>query len=337
MLPLLRFLLGIALVSTSSVSNVAVEASNFSKPHAHTGKVEPFTPGDPKIKLDGKATSILRAGKPYQTQVQTGDSGRGLVIQDVDAPTHVVWDRILDFDNYGSMVPKCFESKNYKIIDHKPTKANNFLEKEIFTRMKVGFPMLKLEYFVRHFVYIQHHKALTWTLDYSKESDFDDSCGYWYIAPHPDNPEEKTRLYYSVGVSMFDWVPKFVVDFMSSKALTDATAWVKKFSEIEWAKEVAKGGSSRSSSAGAQVKNKAPLFALPFLGNRKKKEEEERLAREAAEKAAMEAQAALEEKKKLFIVRAGFRRYLLVSLVVVLAAYNINTVIAGGFLKDKSA
>ena len=67
MSPLFRFLLGIALVSTtSSVSNIAVEASNFSKPHAHTGKVEPFTPGDPKIKLDGKATSILKAGKPYQ-------------------------------------------------------------------------------------------------------------------------------------------------------------------------------------------------------------------------------------------------------------------------------
>ena len=68
MMPLFRFLIGIALVSTSSlVSNVAVvEASNFSKAHAHTGKVEPFSPGDPKIKLDGKATSILKAGKPYQ-------------------------------------------------------------------------------------------------------------------------------------------------------------------------------------------------------------------------------------------------------------------------------
>jgi len=162
------------------------------------------------------------------------------------------------------MVPKCYESKNYKIIDHKPTKANNFLEKEIFTRMKVGFPMLKLEYFVRHFVYIQHHKALTWTLDYTKESDFD-------------------------------------------------------------------------SGAGTQIKDKGPVFALPFFGNKKKQEEEERLAREAAEKAAMEAQAALEEKKKLFVIRAGFRRYLLVSLVVVLAVYNINTIVAGGFLKEKSA
>lgn len=28
--------------------------------------MEPFQPGDPKIKLDSKAMSILKAGKPYQ-------------------------------------------------------------------------------------------------------------------------------------------------------------------------------------------------------------------------------------------------------------------------------
>ena len=92
---------------------------------------------------------------------------------------------ILDYGNYANMVPKTLASENYKVVPHKPTKANNFLEKEIYTRMKVGVPMVKLEFFVRHFLYIQHHRSLTWTLDYTKESDFDDSCGYWYIVPHP--------------------------------------------------------------------------------------------------------------------------------------------------------
>jgi hypothetical protein len=46
-----------------------VDASNFNKPHTHTGKVEPFQPGDPKVKLDGKALGILKAGKPYQVCV----------------------------------------------------------------------------------------------------------------------------------------------------------------------------------------------------------------------------------------------------------------------------
>lgn len=42
------------------------DASNFNKPHSHAGKVEPFKPGDPNVRLDGKAKSILKSGKPYQ-------------------------------------------------------------------------------------------------------------------------------------------------------------------------------------------------------------------------------------------------------------------------------
>jgi hypothetical protein len=51
-----------------SSPNFFVQASNFNKPHSHTGKVEPFQPGDPNVKLDGKAKSILKSGKPYQVR-----------------------------------------------------------------------------------------------------------------------------------------------------------------------------------------------------------------------------------------------------------------------------
>ncbi len=50
-------------------------ASNFNKPHSHTGKVEPFQPGDPKVKLDGKALRILKDGKPYQVSLRGVISG----------------------------------------------------------------------------------------------------------------------------------------------------------------------------------------------------------------------------------------------------------------------
>lgn len=53
-----------------------------------------------------------------------------------------------------------------------------------------------------------------------------------YVVPHPDKVGW-SRVFYSVEVNMFDWVPKFVTDFMSSKALTDATGWVKKYSELD--------------------------------------------------------------------------------------------------------
>jgi hypothetical protein len=258
----------------------------------------------------------------------SGDSGRGLVVQDVDAPTDVVWGRILDYDNYANMVPKTVESKNYMVVEHKPTKANNFLEREIYTRMKVGFPMLKLEFFVRHFLHIQHHKSLTWTLDYTKESDFDDSCGYWYCIPHPDDPDERTRLYYSVQVSMFDWVPAFVVDFMSKKALTDATAWVKKYSEMEWVKSRREGTAAlRPKATTAQPATQggaSPMgLALPFGRRKREQEEERRVAKEAAELAASEERAEEERRRSsLVTIRAGWRRYVLVSVVLVLAILN---------------
>jgi hypothetical protein len=69
------------------------------KAHPHAGKVAPFASGDPGIRLDAAALRVLGSGHPYKTQVQSGPAGgRGMVVQDVDAPAAVVWDRILDFE-----------------------------------------------------------------------------------------------------------------------------------------------------------------------------------------------------------------------------------------------
>jgi ribosome-associated toxin RatA of RatAB toxin-antitoxin module len=185
---------------------------SIAEAHPHTGKVTPFQAGDPKVKLNGSALKTLSSGKPYSTQVQSTEGGRGIVVQDVKAPTDVVWGKILDFDRYDKMVPKTTESQIYK------TENLRHGQKHIWVRMKVGFPMLKLQFFVKH-LYDPKKNSLTWTLDYDKKSDFDDSAGYWYVAKHPDRPDH-TRLFYSVEVSMFPWVPDFVMDFMSKQALT---------------------------------------------------------------------------------------------------------------------
>ena len=122
---------------------------------------------------------------------------------------------------------------------------------------------------------------------------------------------------------MFDWVPKFVVDFMSSKALTDATAWVKKYSELEWAKELEKGGGRKTNAMPNEKTARKSVFSnmLPF--GKRKREEEERLAAEAAEELALEQQAEAEKKRVLVRIRAGWRRYVLVSIVLTLAVYNV--------------
>ena len=70
-------------------------ASSFDEPHPHTGTVQPYKPGDPGIKLDTTTENILSKNQPYQTQIKTGNSGRGIVVQDVHAPAALVWERIL--------------------------------------------------------------------------------------------------------------------------------------------------------------------------------------------------------------------------------------------------
>lgn len=300
-------------------------ASSFNEPHAHQGKVTPFSPGDPNIKLDSKAIKILNSGQPYQTQTTSGTSGRGIVVQDVDAPIQIIWKTILDFDNYNKMVPKTIESKNYNVEKVKATKKNP-LSQIIYTRMKVGFPVLKLEFFVKH-LYYENLNSLTWTLDYTKKSDFDDSCGFWYVVPLS---EEKSRVYYSLGISMFDWVPKFVVEFMSSKGLTDATGWVKKFSELEYKKNIgnskiqSKRGNVGEAAEGDVVVKKSKKF-LGILNLFKGKEaskrkEAEKLAREQLEEAQVESM----KKNNDNLLEVTWTRLVMVSLVSILGTYNIH-------------
>jgi hypothetical protein len=190
--------------------------------HPHQGIVQPFQAGDPKVKLNKAAEKLLNQGKPYQTQIQSSSAeGVGLVVQDVEAPTDVVWGRILDFNSYHKMVPKTMESQIYK---RKPEGRGG--AERIWVRMKVGFtPAPKFTFYVNHLYQPKLH-SMTWTLDYTRKSDFNDSCGYWYVIPHPKN-KHWTRVYYSVNVSMFKWVPQFVVDFMSKQALVDAVRMIQ--------------------------------------------------------------------------------------------------------------
>jgi len=320
------FVLTVTILSLLNLQGiVVVDASSFTDPHDHQGIVAPFTPGDPKIPLDKKALEVLASGKPYQTQIASATGGRGLVVQDVDAPTDVVWGRILDYDNYTKMVPKTVESKNYQVVDVKPTKSDP-LSQIIYTRMKVGFPVLKLEFFIKHLYYPELH-SLTWTLDYTKKSDFNDSCGFWYVVPHPED-EFRTRLFYSVEVSMFDWVPKFVVDFMSTKALTDATAWVKKYSALEFEKQGGKEAKSATVAIdaagnvnGEKTRKKQKKFR--WFWQKKTDDLEKKRAEEEAKKAAEEAriQAEEEARKKIFI---SWTRIGMGSAIFIFGIYNMH-------------
>jgi hypothetical protein len=222
-------------------------ATSQAYPHPHRGKLRPFAVGLPSIRLDGAALSVLKQGEPYYTTFKTvaahdGNSNerqedddvvRTMVVQDIHAPSDVVWDRILDFDAYSKMVPKTVESSIYK-REHLSRNDKSIEQERISVRLQVGLPILhkKVQFHVKHLLDAPTN-SMTWTLDYDHPSDIDDLVGYWYVIPHPDRPQHWTRVYHSVEIRMFSWVPKKITQKLvdPQAMLADATTWVKKYSE----------------------------------------------------------------------------------------------------------
>ena len=205
---------------------VLVNAGDANVPHIHPGnRVKPFKAGAPDVSLSGGDQTNLRAGKMIKRQIISEDgSGTALAVQDVEAHVSVVLARILDFSNYPKMVDGVTECGNYREVTH----SNG--TQTLMTRMVLSAAFIKFEGFFHH-TYYPKLASVTWTLDYTRKSDFVDSVGYWYVANHPERPDTAARVFYSVNVIPGDWVPGYVVKLLQDKALDDAVAWVKKESE----------------------------------------------------------------------------------------------------------
>jgi len=203
---------------------VGVGGSLRAEPHPHHGVLTPFEGRPPKLTLDAKDLATLDAGGVVRKRIDSNsdgaEGGRGMVVQDIDAPPDVVWDRILDFDAYPRMVD---DVHSLDVYERNPGRVK--------ARFVLSTAGLKLEYFVDHVVN-QQQGYLTWTLDYSKKSELDDVVGYWFVEPHPTRPGW-TRLYYSVDIRVKGWVPHFIEELVREQGLTRATQWVKREAEAQ--------------------------------------------------------------------------------------------------------
>ena len=98
-------------------------------------------------------------------------------ILDVRAPSSVVWDLLLDFDNYPNFV-KCI-SKCTPHHEHR-----TLLGKVISARYQLSVGAFKVAFNCEH-----HHEpvkqCMVWSLDYTRKSDVFDSVGYWYACSQP--------------------------------------------------------------------------------------------------------------------------------------------------------
>ncbi len=193
-------------------------AADPNSPHPHHGIITPYTGAPPVLSFTAAEQAQLDAGKVVLQQQQVASGGRGIAVMNIHALPTTIWSKITDYKDYPKMVGQVSECGNYRVVGN-----------ELYTRFVLEVAGMDVEYFIHH---TWHPEAnyLTWTLDYARKSDLDDSVGYWRVAPISSTPP-LSRLEYSVDIRVSGFVPGFVQDMIAKKGLTDATSWVKRESE----------------------------------------------------------------------------------------------------------
>jgi carbon monoxide dehydrogenase subunit G len=167
----------------------------------------------------GEEALVARGGlvtKPYRND---GGVNRGIAVQQVSAPPHVVWAALLDFESYPRMVDDVQSVKVYH-QDGDETKV----------AVRVGYGVVGLTTCLHH-VYDKALGQLTWSLDRQKPSSFKSNDGFWIV--RPADAERSSRVYYSIAVELDAWVPSWINGFVASQGIPRAVAWVKKESESQ--------------------------------------------------------------------------------------------------------
>ena len=212
-------LLLLLLFSTCEISHSASDKI----PHGHRGIIAPFSGEQIRYSISKKQSDLLDSGKPVVDSNE--QTGRAMVIQDVDAPPAIAMEKILDMKNYVKYVQQV---KRVHIYHEKtyPNRTVMYGARFDTAALGVGFRYwLALKYEPKY-------NTFTWTLDYDYNSDFDENVGHWQVMEHPTK-KGWTRVLYSCQLRLFAWAPDFIVKYLVKTALVESTTWVKRYSEIE--------------------------------------------------------------------------------------------------------
>jgi ribosome-associated toxin RatA of RatAB toxin-antitoxin module len=201
-------------------------AADATKPHDHRGVLKPY-PRPPKPPVLGDADrAVLASGKPVMRQTEGEAGGRGLAIFHVNAPADVVWATIRDYPSYPRFIPEVKKCEVYK-------KDGAKVDVE-FVIKSYG---VSIGYYIRHDIDLAG-RWMTWTLDYDRASDLDDSVGFWRVTP-VDGAPDRAQVEYSVDIAISGWVPGFIRSLLVDNGLKQATSWVKVQSEQRYAAQKA--------------------------------------------------------------------------------------------------
>ena len=235
-----RVLLGVAATVVVSWITSPGFAADADKPHPHQGIVPAFAGAPPEVELTDAQRATLADGKPVLTTLPGDTGGRGVAIQDIHATPDVIWRRIGTFDEYPRMVDNVEACEIYQREGD-----------DVRVRFAISVLGFDYEYFIQH-TFRPQDGYVTWTLDYARESDLDDSVGYWAVMPHPEKPGW-SRLFYGIDMRTRGYMPGFVRNMIAKRGLEDATEWVKREAEAEAAKRPGAEGKADGTDGGGDA------------------------------------------------------------------------------------
>ena len=134
------------------------------------------------------------------------------------ASPKTVWQVITSFQNYPEWIQEISETEIYV------SEGRN-----IYVDFIISVYLIDIQYFIKH-DYQPEKGSMTWTLDYNRKSDLDDSAGYWLVYPSPTDTE-KTRVEYSVDLRIGPGIPDYIETILADKGIQNASQWVKKVAE----------------------------------------------------------------------------------------------------------
>lgn len=204
-------------------------AGTKSKEHPHSGKLIPYDNNHLPYTLTVEQNDKLKRGDYITINTRDGKSGRGVVIQDVNAPPAIVMAKIRDLTNYPIMVPTVKKVDIYDEVKHSNGTVRSKAE------FNVGISIMSFTYYLVLTFEPKYH-TFTWTLDYKYYSDFEDNTGHWQVVPHPSKAGW-SRILYSSEVKLGPWIPEFVISYLTKTALVEANAWVKREAEKQAIKD----------------------------------------------------------------------------------------------------
>eukprot|EP00529_Nitzschia_sp_RCC80_P041303 CAMPEP_0113524684 /NCGR_PEP_ID=MMETSP0014_2-20120614/46344_1 /TAXON_ID=2857 /ORGANISM="Nitzschia sp." /LENGTH=512 /DNA_ID=CAMNT_0000422805 /DNA_START=107 /DNA_END=1641 /DNA_ORIENTATION=+ /assembly_acc=CAM_ASM_000159 len=193
--------------------------------------VEPLPFELPKLSAEQKKQ--LLEGERVQEQSRMGREGSGFVVLDVKAPPFVVWECLLDFENYPDIIPTVREMQLYTseklkfgYVNEKPVVPGTGRETRHYgipsvTRASFVLSKFRLNIAAVH-RYTPHPNG-----DYM-EFTLDKSCtnmvlkgakGIWYTEENPEGREGYTRVYLLASLQISRALPTFIVDYAAVRAM----------------------------------------------------------------------------------------------------------------------